>query len=400
MREHTIEEIAFAMSEMYEQCDENRKTDFWMKYQEKIENQRPYLQNCKEVIAQLGCGIQQKNLYEQLQKLADEYEQMFELEKHQFSSSREDSQMLIEECRQKYQDYMILFKENLRDCLRKLEFFEETYEAYSREIHKKTEAVLEDFQKELDTEKIFQHGEMQNRFCEWQEDLLEFEVWSEEKKQQVLVQIAELSEVNQRFYQIYQKYVEGINKDAKKFNSISVNLDKMNQQKKENMSEKESDFQIQPIYVWDANAQLLTSMVSSNFIKGLKFDVTGGLVEFLQGKEEKVRYRYEKKYKTQIENALHHAIENLYQTYDVEMQKNLDSFRIYCEKRRDSFLKKEVGSIEDVKMTKQKINELLQQDTDFLYKGKNLMDLLFAHEHHLRHKNKWKNYKYNGRYPY
>lgn len=326
------------------------------------------------------CYVNCKKAYEgklenDLQKIKQSnIEQLQAIINEQFIEK--NSQSVTEDRVRKYHDYMDLLKENLRQSIEKIEEMEEKYELSTSKINKAVRDLYTAFQNELDTTEVNHNSNMKNRLNSREEEMLEFETWSEEKKQQVLTQIAKLPDANQAFYQVYQYHIDKINKQAEK-------IDKQSIVSRYDIIGAEIYFKIHPMEPLAVNAMVPVSIPHYDFMGELQklwIDFKGGVVEFFQGKEAKVRYMYNKKYKPQIENSLRHAVESLYRRYYEEIETNLEKLRVHCEDTRDYSFAEELGTIEDVREAKQKIQELLQEDTDFPYEEKNLINLLFEGE--------------------
>ena len=279
----------------------------------------------------------------------------------------------------KYHDYMGLLKENLRNSIVKIDEMEQKYEGVTERIDNEIDGLKVAFQNDLNSAESNHISNMGNRLDSREEEMLGFETWSESQKQQVLTQIAKLSDANHAFYRVYQHHVERINKQAEK-------IDKQSIVSRYDIIGAELYFNIHPIKKVSVHPVELVRIQNYNFmgeLQSLFTDIVGWGVGFFQGKEAKVRFMYQKKYKPQIERSLSCAVGSLYSRYYEEIENNLQELQEHCEKTRDHSFEEELGNIEKVREIKQRIYELLQKDIDFPYQEKELMDLLFEGE------NKW-----------
>lgn len=404
-KEKTIEELAISMTEMYWKCECYQINDFLLKYSEKTEETSKYIQICIDTIVQLGNGTEQKQLLQmmlQLQKdkfvkLTTDRDEGFAIKDKMYKaigSMEIDTQNMKDHYIRTYHDDMELTKEYLRYFLRKIEEIEAKYESFTSRMDREIDNLQTAFEKELTIAKENHNNNIKKGLAKREEELVEFETWSDAKKQQMFFQLAKLSEVHEVFYQIYHCYMEKINKQAKHIFELFSIWDVNQSQVQHSGPGGEEHRAKYDKFISDSLAStkafILEREGDRNQEKSIFMqrydgmgesqkkwtDVAGGLVEFFQGKEEKARYLYYKKYKVQIEYSLCCAVEDLYKKYKEEMQTQLERLWVYCKTTKDSLLAEELGTIEDIKRTKQKLQELLQENTDFIYREKNLMDLL------------------------
>ena len=287
-----------------------------------------------------------------------------------------NNQSVTQDRVRKYHDYMDLLKSHLQNSIGKIEEMEEKYDISTSNMESAINGLLNTFRNELDTAESNHISNMRNRLNRREEEMLGFETWSESQKQQVLTQIAKLSDANHAFYGVYQHHVDKINKQAERIEKQSI-------VSRYEIIGAEIYFNIHPIAKVSVQPVELVRIQNYNFmgeLQSLWTDIKGGFVEFFQGKEAKVRYMYQKKHKPRIENSLNCAVGTLYSQYHEAILKNLEELQKHCERTRDDSFAEELGGIEQVRQAKERIYELLEKDTDFPYEEKDLMDLLFDYK--------------------
>lgn len=435
-REDTIRQIAFAMENMYHKCETYKKYDFAEAYFRKLEQEKTYIQECIDTIAQIGNGTEQRKLYESMCHLYDTYEEMYLCTKVQrddveklkqnnetilkFKKSNQNAihfiqkvpdtehNLLLEqncfikqetkeyqqnlvndssihEQMQHYHNYMFRVKELLQNALEKIEQMEEPYKIATKKIHTLTGKLYDAFYRELNTAKINHLAMIKNNLERREKELLTFETWSEEDKQQILTQIARLAEANKRFYEIVQKHTNVINKRAESVAKQSI-IKSSNTQNNPNDNKNNFDinyaeiyFKIHPTQRFKMRPIIPISIEHVNFIEKMQennIDFKSGLVEIFQGKDAKICYMYERKQKPKIEAVLRESVEHLYKTYEKAIKGRIEELKMHCEDIRDASLAEELGTINDIIKAKKKIQTLLEHHTDFLYQEKGLMDIL------------------------
>ena len=86
------------------------------------------------------------------------------------------------------------------------------------------------------------------------------------------------------------------------------------------------------------------------------------------------------KIKPKIKKALLNSISELSYDYKQEMSKAIEVLKVQCEKFRDDSFAEELGEKENTSMRKERLLELSQRENEFIYRERNLKDLLFAGE--------------------
>lgn len=276
----------------------------------------------------------------------------------------------------KYNDYMENLKEHLGVCTEKIHEIEQKFEERTNRLFHSLKALESNFQNDLINAREKHEREMLNRLEVRENELFDFLEWSNQKQKNVLEQIAKQGSINKIFYGIYKHHIDKLNKESIRMQQESV-------VSRYDIIGAEVYFTAHQIQRTPVSIAGIATFSDSGFLSGLWDGVVveiGKAISWLGGKEAGKRFVYKNSVKPKIRKALINSISGLSYDYQSEMDKALEKLRKYCEECRNNSFADELGEKSQAEEMKEKLLELSQKDTDFVYTQKNLRELLFTGE--------------------
>ena len=276
----------------------------------------------------------------------------------------------------KYQDYMNTLKENLEGSVEKISDFERKYKERTERITQSLEDLKNEFINALNSAEEKQEREIIKGLEEREEEMIAFLEWNKEKQSSVLQQLARQEEINGIFYEIYRQQMEKINGETVRLlkESIVSRYDKIGAE----VYLKAHKIQKKIISVAE-----ISSFPKTSFWGGFLEELitgAGAVVGFFRGEDAQKRFIYKANIKPKIQKALVHSLNKLADDYKTQMKEVMEALYTYCTEYRDESFSHELGEKETVSQMKERLQELSKQKTEFVYREKNLKQLLFETE--------------------
>lgn len=276
----------------------------------------------------------------------------------------------------KYSDYMDTLKENLESSAAKIQEMEEKYEKRTEAMNHSLKSLESSFGNDLSAAREKHEQEMLNRLEAKENELLDFMDWSRDKQKSVLGEIARQRSANKNFYGIYQHHIDKMNQEAVRLQEESV-------VSRYEIIGAEVYFTAHKMEQMPISIAGISTFEGYGTFSGIWDGIVteiGKALTWFGKKETGKRFVYKNSVKPKIRKAMINSVDGLSYGYIGEMDKALEELRIQCEGCRDNSFADELGEKSKAEEMKEKLQELLGKETDFVYEEKNLKELLFGKE--------------------